>query len=95
MHRLEIFLKRITIRRVPTQRRAVKPPGATFKWYENKSPAIISMMLMIIAKITVFLKPGLNCNAEATGRAIIDVSTNIPTIFRAVETAAATKIEKM
>ena len=53
----------------------------------------MSIILITIEIITVFLKPCLNCKLEATGRAIIEVRTNIPTIFNAVETAAATRIE--
>ena len=48
---------------------------------------------MTIEIITVFLKPCLNCKLEAMGRAIIEVKTSIPTIYNAVDTAAATRIE--
>ena len=53
----------------------------------------MSVMLKIIEKITVFLKPVFNCRAVAAGKAIIELKTSIPTILSETEIAAAAKIE--
>ena len=40
----------------------------------------------------VVLKPFSNCNAEATGKAIMALNTRTPTILMEMDTAAAPKI---
>ena len=90
-----IFLMTNTISRIPTDVNDTKPPGATLRKQEPKSPMIMASKLNPMEQSSVVLNPFSNCNADATGSAIMALNTRTPTILIEIDTAAAIKIAKI